>query len=259
MTRMAQVFRSSTVASVSLTLTLSLLLGACGEKPKYKAEPTYTGAKASVPKVPQLPSVSTFKDGSAWTIYGLQHQLNNPRHRAEVDGKPAVVTGYVVDVYRPVEPPGKQGCVYPPKKSPPTSKDPTPKGVNCDLKGIEPPHFYIADNKDEKNRAKMITVMGYASTFIQQYQARDWYKNAAHKIDSTKEDDLYMDNNYSSHITILGEPKVGSKVTITGQFAAKYEEGQGGRRVEPLGIIDVTSHKKGKIECTDCIEPIELR
>ncbi len=237
------------ITSTLLVVGISTLVGGCGEKLKYKPEPAYSGPKASIPKPPQLPSPATYKSGSNWTIYGLQHQLNNPRHRAEVEMKPATIEGYVVDIYRPKEAPGKEGCIYPTKKHPPTAKEPTPKTVNCDGVKFEPPHFFIADTKDEKNPAKMVTVMGYASTYIQQYMARDHYKGKdAAKIAALKDDDKYTDNNYSSIITVLGEPKIGSRVVVAGQFGSKYEEGQGGRRTSPYGIIDVTSHKKGGIE-----------
>ena len=251
--RVASSFAATTTI---LVLGIATLVGGCGDKLKYKAEPAYSGPKASLPKVPALPSPATFKDGNNWTILGLQHQLANPRHRPEVEGKSLSISGYVVDIYRPKEPAGKEGCIYPQKKHPPTSKEPTPPGVACDTVKYEPPHFYIADSKDEKNPAKMVTVMGYASSYIQQQMARDWYKQHSNiKLDGTaKEEDLYLDNNYSSQITILGEPTVGSKVVVTGQFGSKYEEGQGGRRTVPFGIIDVTSHKKGKIDCDNCME-----
>ncbi|MGZ3418734.1 MAG: hypothetical protein ACXWUG_30815 [Polyangiales bacterium] len=247
------------ISSTLLVVGVSTLVGGCGEKLKYKPEPAYSGAKASIPPVPKIPDTASFKTGSNWTVYGLQHQLNNPRHRAEVDGKPAVIEGYVVDIYRPKEPAGKEGCIYPQKKHPPTSKEPTPKGIDCAPVKYEPPHFYIADSKDEKNPAKMITVMGYASSYIQQQMARDEYKKKnldAAKIAALKDDEKYMDNNYSSQITILGEPRVGAKVIVSGQFGAKYQEGQGGTRTSPYGIVDVTSHKKGKIDYKEGSEEI---
>lgn len=247
------------ISSTVLVVGISSLVGGCGEKLKYKPEPAYSGAKANLPKVPKVPDPSTFKSGSNWTVYGIQHQLNNPRHRADVDMKPATVEGYVVSVYRPTEPAGKEGCIYPTKKHPPTSKEPTPKGVDCASVRYEPPHFFIADSKDEKNPAKMITVMGYASSYIQQQMARDEYKKKnidAAKLASMKEEDKYMDNNYSSYISILGEPKMGSRVVVTGQFGSKYQEGQGGQRVSPYGVVDVTSHKKGKIDYKEGSEEI---
>jgi hypothetical protein len=227
------------ISSTLLVLGISSLAAGCGEKLKYKPEPAYSGAKANIPAVPKIPDTASFKTGSNWTIYGLQHQLNNPRHRPEVEGKPATIEGYVVDIYRP--------------------KEPTPKGIDCAPVKYEPPHFYIADSKDEKNPAKMITVMGYASSYIQQQMARDEYKKKnldAAKIAALKPDDQYMDNNYSSQITILGEPRIGSKVIVSGQFGSKYQEGQGGTRSSPFGIIDVTSHKKGKIDYKEGSEEI---
>lgn len=271
-TRGARFLSTSTLlASTAIVLGASVLVGGCGEKVKYKPEPAYSGPKPSLPKVPQVPATTTWKNGTNWTVYGLQHQLMNPKHRKEVDGVPAVIEGYVVKVYRPTEPAGKEGCIYPQKKAAPTSKDPTPKGVQCDTVKYEPPHFFIADNKDEKNPAKMITVMGYASSYIQQYMAVDQYKKknvlekgdrvkTLEKITALKDDDKYLDNNYSATITILGEPKIGARVVVSGQFAARYQEGQGGTRVVPYGIIDVTSHKKGKIDYKEGEEEmIDLR
>ncbi len=259
------------LATSSLVLGISTLVGGCGEKIKYKPEPAYSGPKASLPKVPQVPPTTSFKTGTNWTIYGLQHQLMSPKHRKSVDGVPAVVEGYVVGIYRPKEAAGKEGCIYPQKKAAPTSKEPTPKGVLCDTVKYEPPHFFIADNKDEKNPAKMVTVMGYCSSYIQQYMARDQYEKknliekgdrakTMEKITALKDEDKYQDNNYSSTITILGEPKIGARVVVSGQFASRYQEGQGGTRVVPYGIVDVTSHKKGKIDYKEGEEQmIELR
>ncbi|MEO7094976.1 MAG: hypothetical protein ABI175_17085 [Polyangiales bacterium] len=227
---------------------------------RYEPQPLYSGPKGVLPTVPRVPGVDTYHDGAAWTVYGLQHQLHNPNHRAEVDMKPASVIGFVVDVYRPTEPTGKAGCIYPTKKHPPTWKHPTPPGVDCSKVSFMPPHFSIADRADEKNPAKWITVMGYASTYIQQAMAVAYYD--AHpkvQIGSAKEDDLYMDSNYSSFITILGEPRLGSRVTVSGLFGHEYVEGQGGRRSVPSGIIDATSFKNGKIECDQCIDRLPLR
>ncbi len=180
--RGARFLSSSTLlASTAIVLGASVLVGGCGEKVKYKPEPAYSGPKPSLPKVPQIPTPASFKVGNSWTVYGLQHQLNHPRHRPEVDGVPALIDGFVVNIYRPKEPAGKEGCIYPTKKHPPTSKEPTPKGVDCapiftGPNKVEPPHFWIADTKDEKNPAKMVMVMGYASSYIQQQMARDFYK-----------------------------------------------------------------------------------
>jgi hypothetical protein len=256
---------AATIAVATSTLVVlgsSLLLTGCGDKAKYKPAPAYSGPKASLPKVPSIPSPATFKEGNAWTIYGIQHQLNSGRHRAEVEGKAdTTITGYVVDVYKPTEPKDKEGCIFPTKKHPPTSKQPYPPGVTCDEKGgplskVEPPHFWIADKADEKNRAKMVIVMGYVSSYIQQEMARECYKTKKCKLEG-KEDELYMDNNYSSYITVLGEPKIGSKITVTGYFGTRYAEGQQptGPLVTPFGVIDVSSHKKGKIACDNCIVP----
>ncbi|MFI5298811.1 MAG: hypothetical protein ACHREM_12005 [Polyangiales bacterium] len=225
----------------------------CKDKVKYKPEPAYSGEEANLPAVPKIAVASTFKSGADWTIYGVQHQLNNPRHKSEVEQKDLSITGFVVKVYRPEEPKGKEGCVYAQKKHPPTSKEPYPPNMDCTklVPQPEPPHFWIADKKDEPNPAKWVMVEGYASTFIQQAMARDWYSKGGHKIDSTKADDLYLDNNYSSQITILGEPKIGSKVVVSGKFGSFYQEGMGGKAVSPYGIIDVTSTKKGKIDLKD--------
>ncbi|GAC1553618.1 MAG: hypothetical protein NVS3B10_15340 [Polyangiales bacterium] len=255
---MRRVAQSLAVSTLSV-LAISTLLGGCSDRPKYKPEPAYSGQKASLPKVPPVPGPATWKNGSNWTIYGVQHSLSNPRHRKEVDNAVLTLDGFVVDVYRPQEPAGKEGCVYPNKAHPPTSKQPYPPKANCDEKGgplakIQPPHFSIADKADEKNPAKWVTVMGYASSFIQAEMACDCYKTNKCKMGSTKEDDLALDNNYSSNIVYLGEPKLGSKITVTGLFGTRYSEGSQptGPLITPFGVIDVTSAKKGKLACADC-------
>lgn len=253
------------VSSTAFVLALSALTSGCKKPVTYKPEPAYSGAKASLPAVPKLPPASAYKNGANWTVYGLQHQLNSPRHAAEVNGKPVTIQGYVVKVYEPVEPPGKEGCIYPHKKHLPTAKEPNPKGVDCAFiaKEVEPPHFYIADSKDEKNPAKMIKVMGYFCSYIQLFFAYDWYKT--HDPDKVKdpkdrEAELFVDNLCSTQVpnTFLGEPKVGAKVTVSGQFGSKYEEGSGGRAVSPFGIVDVTSFKKGKIELENKDDLVKL-
>ncbi len=250
--RLAPIVAASSTAFV---LATSALVSGCKKPVTYKPEPAYSGPKAQLPAVPKLPPPSSYKNGANWTVYGLQHQLNSPRHNAEVNGKPVTVVGYVVKVYAPEEPAGKEGCIYPHKKHLPTSKEPNPKGLDCSFvaKDVEPPHFYIADSKDEKNPAKMIKVMGYVCSYIQLYFAEDWYKThhpEKAKDDKERDEEMFTDNLCSTLVppTFLGEPKVGSKVTVSGQFGSKYEEGSGGRAVSPFGIIDVTSFKKGKIE-----------
>jgi hypothetical protein len=256
---MRRVASTVVVGSTLAVLGISTLLSGCGDHPKYKAEPAYSGAKASLPKVPQVPGPATWKNGANWTVYGVQHSLNNPRHLKDVNNVVLSIEGYVVDVYRPTEPPGKEGCVFPQKSHPPTSKQPYPPGKTCDektgpLAKVEPPHFWIADKADEKNPAKWVQVEGYVSSYIQAYQACDCYKSNKCKIGSTKEDDLALDNNYSSVVTYLGEPKVGSKITVTGFFGTRYAEGSQptGPLITPFGVIDVTSHKKGKLQCDNC-------
>lgn len=251
------------VSSTAFVVALSALASGCKKPVTYKPEPAYSGAKASLPKVPQLPPQSSYKNGANWTIYGLQHQLNSPRHNAEVNGKPVTVVGYVTKVYEPAEPAGKEGCIYPHKKHLPTSKEPNPKGMDCAFvaKEVEPPHFYIADTKDEKNPAKMIKVMGYYCSYIQLYFAYDWYKThdlSKAKDDKEREELMFTDNLCSTQVSFLGEPKIGAKVTVTGQFGSKYEEGTGGRAVSPFGIIDVTSFKKGKIELENADDLVKM-
>lgn len=247
------------VTSTFVVLASSVLLSGCGDRPKYKPEPAYSGAKASLPKVPPVPGPATWKSGADWTVYGVQHSLNNPRHIKDVNNQVLTIDGYVVNVYHPDEPAGKEGCVYPTKAHPPTSKQPYPPGKTCDektgpLAKVEPPHFFIADKADEKNPAKWVEVMGYASSYIQEYMACDCYKSNKCKLGSTKPDDQALDNNYSSNIIYIGEPKVGSKVSVTGFFGTRYAEGSQptGPLITPFGVVDVTTTKKGKITCQDC-------
>src|SRR5260370_36994666 len=128
---MRRVASTVLVSSTAFVFVVSALLSGCGEHPKYVPLPAYSGAKASLPKVPQVPGPNTWKNGANWTIYGVQHSLNNPRHLKDVNNVVLTIDGYVVDVYRAVEPPGKEGCVYPNKAHPPTAKVPYPPGKGC--------------------------------------------------------------------------------------------------------------------------------
>src|ERR1700737_2647964 len=99
---------STVLVASTFVVGLSTLLTGCSDRPKYVPVPAYSGAKASLPKVPAVPGPNTWKNGANWTVYGVQHSLNNPRHLKDVNNAVLTIDGYVVDVYRATEPPGKE-------------------------------------------------------------------------------------------------------------------------------------------------------
>jgi hypothetical protein len=234
---------------VSLTVFAmsSLFTMACEDNTlKYVPHSAYSGAvKPDLPAVPALPPPEAYKKGDVWTVMGLQHHLNSPNHVKEVDGKMLSAEGFVVKVYTPDEPKEYAGCINPIKGRAPTAKEPFPKEKKCEdiISTTEPPHFWIADNANEKSEAKMIAVYGYYSSAIQAYIGREEYKtkNRLDKLLTLKCDsEMYSDNNYGACIYIFGEPKVGAKVKIKGKFAITFNAGTTSNAVSPFGIFDVT-------------------
>src|SRR4051794_39834120 len=95
---MGRVVSTFAVSTTLLVIAAGASVTGCRDNPKYTPTPAYSGAKASMPKVPQVPGPNTWKNGSNWTVYGVQHSLNHPRHRKEVDATVLTIDGYVVDV-----------------------------------------------------------------------------------------------------------------------------------------------------------------
>jgi hypothetical protein len=78
------------------TPALAGALGCGGNDEPYKVSPAWSGKKANLPPVPQLPT-SPIKVGDSYTIYGAIHHLNSRIHKVDVTGKDISIVGYIVD------------------------------------------------------------------------------------------------------------------------------------------------------------------
>ena len=82
-------------ARVPALLIAALQLTACGgDEVKYEPRPPNSGAKASLPPVPNVPK-KPVKVGDAYTASGASYYLRSRVHRKDVAGKKISLTGYI--------------------------------------------------------------------------------------------------------------------------------------------------------------------
>jgi hypothetical protein len=210
--------------------TATLLVGlvilatvSCGdENDKYKATPAYSGAKASLPPVPQLPT-NPIKVGDSYSIYGAIHQLRSRYHSAEVTTKDISITGYIVDSNIP--------------NAPACAVHATGKKDPDDCK-TEIPTFWIADAKGDKANQK-IRVMGWASNFANVYDAMQKYKDLKDPPKPPPTPDqagkpgfLVQDELWAVMIP-YPLPAVGAKVKVTGRYGVIFGKSSAGIVTDP--------------------------
>ena len=213
-----------------LALALAASAGCSGNDEPYKAAPAWSGRKASLPPVPQLPT-TPIRSGDSYTVYGAIHQLNSRIHHQDVTQKDISIVGYIVDSNIPSAP----ACaVHPTGK-----KD--PDGCVTDI-----PTFWIADNKGDKGGVK-IRVMGWASNFANVYDALQKYKDAkvppkhADKPDQAgKPGYLVTDELWAVDIP-YPLPAVGAKVRVTGRYGVIFGKSSAGLVSDPAsGVLTYT-------------------
>src|SRR5262245_40824023 len=78
-----------------LAVLAAALLGCGGDDVQYQPKPANSGKKASLPAVPTLPAKKK-KDGDAYTIWGVTHDLRSRVHHDDVSGKKLSLVGYIV-------------------------------------------------------------------------------------------------------------------------------------------------------------------
>jgi hypothetical protein len=201
-------------------------LGCGGNDEPYKVSPAWSGKKANLPPVPQLPT-SPVKVGDSYTVYGAIHHLNSRIHKVDVTGKDISITGYIVDTNIPNAP----ACaVHPTGK-----KDPD----NC---VTEIPTFTIADAKGDKSGQK-IRVMGWASNFANVYDAMQKYKNAkdppkhAEKPDNAGKPGYLMQDELWAVDIPYPLPSVGAKVKVTGRYGTIFGKSSSGLVADPASGV----------------------
>ncbi|MFO0759882.1 MAG: hypothetical protein U0359_25580 [Byssovorax sp.] len=191
-------------------------LGCGGEEQPYTPKPAVSGKKASLPSVPTLPSKPK-KQGDAYTIWGVTHDLRSRVHNEDVNGKKISIVGYVVKTNYDQAP--KCAIHKTGKGDPPDCKSPIPT-------------FSIADDKGETK--DMIDVMGWASNYAQLFTMIE----SIDKAPKGKEDQVKVSDEFWGSELPNPIPNVGAKVKVTGTYGVTFTKATGGAAANPkYGIM----------------------
>lgn len=215
------------------SLSVSALSVGCGNADEpYKAAPAWSGKKASIPAVPQLPT-NPIKSGDAYTIYGARHHLQSRIHDKEVTAKEITLVGYIVEENvsdAPVCAIHKTGKA-------------DPEGCVAEI-----PSFWIADAKGE-TKVK-VRVLGWAKNYASVFEAMEKYKNLK---EPPKE--LFKDEVWSVDVP-YPLPAVGAKVKVTGKYGYTFSKASTGIVSDPSnGVLTY-----GKIEVLEpAPEPLSFK
>ena len=195
----------------------STALVACGpEEAPYQAKPAVSGKKPNLPAVPTLPQ-KVKKQGDAYTIWGITHELRSRVHREDVDGKKVTVVGYIVKTNYAEVP--KCAVHKTGKADPAECKAPIPT-------------FSIADEKGEAK--DMIDVMGWASNPAQVFTLIEAIDKAA----KGKEGEVKLTDEFWGTDLPNPVPNIGAKVKVTGTYGVTFTKATSGAAANPkYGII----------------------
>ena len=209
-------------SALSLVAALSALsvgaLGCGGDEQPYTPRPAVSGKKASLPAVPTLPT-KVKKQGDAYTIWGVTHDLRSRVHSEEVNGKKISLVGYIVKTNL--------------DSAPKCAIHKTGKGDPADCKSSIPT-FSIADEKAETK--DMIDVMGWASNYAQVFTMIEGIDKAA----KGKEGDVKVADEFWGMDLPNPIPNVGAKVKVTGSYGTTFTKSTSGAAANPkYGIMTV--------------------
>jgi hypothetical protein len=206
---------------IARTIIVPLVVGSaalgCGpaEEP-YVAKPAVSGKKASLPAVPTLPQ-KVKKQGDAYTIWGVTHDLRSRVHFENVNGKNISLVGYIVKTNYDTFP--KCSVHKTGKADPPDCKAPVPS-------------FSIADEKGETK--DVIDVMGWASNPAQLFSMIE----AIDKAPKDKEGEVKLADEFWGADLPNPVPNVGAKVKVTGNYAITFTKATSGAAANPkYGIM----------------------
>lgn len=204
------------LAFVAAAVAASGALGCGGDESPYVPKPAVSGKKASLPAVPTLPQKQK-KQGDAYTVWGITHELRSRVHAEEVNGKKASLVGYIVKTNFDQAP--KCAIHKTGKGDPPDCKSPIPT-------------FSIADEKGETK--DVIDVMGWASNFAQVYSLMEAIDHApGGKGAEAKLQDEFWAVDLPNPL-----PNVGAKVKVTGTYGITFTKSTGGAASNPkYGIM----------------------
>lgn len=215
---------------IGRTLAVAAVLVAglvgCGNADEpYTTKPAYSGRKPTLPAVPTLPTKKK-KDGDAYTIWGVTHDLRSRVHNEDVNNKKITITGYIVKTNYA----GAPACAV----------HKTGKADAADCKA-EVPTFWIADEKGETK--DMIAVMGWASNFAQMFTLIE----AIDRAPKGKEGEAKLADEFWGAELPNPLPNVGAKVKVTGTYGVTFTKASSGAAADPkYGIM--TSEKIEYIE-----------
>lgn len=203
-------------------LLATSFIGCGGEDVKYTPRPAYTGEKANLPSVANVPTTA-IKNGDAYTVWGAGYHLRSRVHRRTVANKDIKITGYIVKTNLPDAP---ECAVHE------TGKE-DPEGCIAPV-----PTFWIADSPDADLKDS-IKVMGWASNFAQIYDAiREYRKRErARKQDADPLMDAFWGVKIPNPI-----PVKGAKVTVQGNYSTTFTKATTGAEADPvMGILTYDS------------------
>jgi hypothetical protein len=198
----------------SATLAAILAMGCGGEKVKYTPHPAPSGARASLPPVPNVPQ-KPIKNGDVYTVWGASYHLRNRVHHKEVADKPLKVAGYISKTNLPDAP----TCAV-------------HKTGKEDPEGCKPPipTFWLCDTKDAPD-SDCIRVLGWASNFAQLFDAVEAYEKDKKK--DPKEQEARTDNFWGVKIP-NPLPVKGAKVIVKGGYATTFTRATSGTVADPI-------------------------
>jgi hypothetical protein len=205
---------------------LATSLQACGgEEVKYEPKPAYTGDKANLPAVPNVPQ-NPIKVGDAYTTWGASYHLRSRVYNATIAGKDIKLTGYIVKTNLPDAP---ECAVHETGKADPE-----------DCKA-EIPTFWIADSPTAELKDS-IKVMGWASNYAQIYDAiKEFKKREKVKPNPDKPEEPVMDGFWGVAIP-NPLPVKGAKVTVKGEYKTTFTKATSGAVADPvMGVLTYDS------------------
>jgi hypothetical protein len=197
-----------------------MLTVGCREEVKYEPRPAPSGAKASLPAVPNLPQ-KPLKKGDAYTVWGASLSLRDRVKHDKINGQKIVIEGYVNKTNLPDAP---ECAVHPAGKA-------DPEGCKAPV-----PAFWICDDKSDKPQ-DCIQVLGWASNFAQIYKAIEHFK----KTEKDEKPDPVTDDLWGVEIP-RPLPAANGKARVTGTYTTTFTGASQGTAADPImGILTYKS------------------
>lgn len=205
-------------------------IGCGGDEVQYQPKPAQSGKKATLPAVPTLPAKKK-KDGDAYTIWGVTHDLRSRVHREDVDGKKISLVGYIVKINYGQKCADKNNTANKEDCVPECAVHKTGKQDPAECKAPVPT-FYISDSKEDTK--DIIPVMGWSSNFAQMYTLIEALKRAP----KGKEAEVKLADEFWGGDLPNPLPNIGAKVKITGPYGVTFNKATSGAAANPkYGIM----------------------